>query len=317
MDAMRSAVLALSCLALSEAGAACAQEYPYKPVRIVTSEAGGGGDFAARLIGQALAASLGKQFVVENRPSLAAEIVAKASADGYTLMIYGNTVWITPLMRKAAWDPLKDFAPITLTVRAPNVLAVNPQLPAQSVRDLVELAKAKPGALNYGSTATGSSTHLAAELFNAMAHVNITRINYKGVALAVNDIIGGRVQLMFANASSVMPHVKTGRLRALAVTSAQPTALFPGMPTVAASGVPGYESSAQFGMFAPARTPATIVARIHRATLEVLAQADVKEKFFNAGADVVGNTPAEFAAFLKSETVKWTKVIKDAGIHED
>lgn len=290
------------------------QEYPNRPVHIATSEAGGAGDLASRIIAQGLAPVLGQQVVVENRPTTAAEIVAKAPPDGYTLLHYGNVVWLGPLMRKVQWDPLKDFSPIMFTVRSPNLLVVTPSLPAKSVKELLALAKARPGQLNYASSSTGSSTHLAAELFNAMAEIKLVRVNYKGVAQAITDIIRGEVQLMFVVAGSVMPHIKSGKLRALAVTSAKPSALFPGLPTVAASGVPNYESSAQFGLFAPANTPASVITRVNQDVRRVLNRPDVKEKFFNAGAETVGSSPEEFAAMLKSETAKWAKVIKNAGI---
>jgi tripartite-type tricarboxylate transporter receptor subunit TctC len=297
--------------------AAHAQTYPVKPVRILTSEAGGAGDFASRLIGQGLSNTLGQQFVVENRPTNAAESVAKAPPDGYTLLLYGNTVWITPLMRKSPWDPIRDYAPIMMTVQAPNLLVVTPTLPVKNVRELIALAKRRPGELNYASSATGSSTHLAAELFNSMAHVNIVRINYKGVAPAVNDIIGGRVQLMFLAGGSVAGHIKAGKLRALAVTSATPSALYPGLATVAASGVPGYESAAQFGFFAPAATPAAVVTRLNQETGRLLAQDDYRQKFFNAGFEVIGGSPQDFAKKLQAVIAKWGKVIADAHISAD
>ena len=297
------------------AGTVLGQDYPTRPVRIVTSDIGGAGDFVSRTLGPGLNAALGQPIVVENRPANAAEVVAKAPPDGHTLLLYGPTVWITPLIRKSPWDPLRDLAPITLTVRAPNLLVVSPTLPVKSVKELIALAKARPGDLNFASSETGSSTHLAAELFKNMTGVNIVRVNYKGPAMAINDIIGGRVELMFLAASSVRGHIKSGKLRALAVTTEKPTPLFPGMPTVAAA-VPGYESAAQFGFFAPAKTPANLISRLNQETVRFLNTPETKERYFNAGMDIIANSPEQFGAMLKSETIKWTKVIKAAGIRE-
>lgn len=299
-----------------DAGPARGQDYPTRPVRIVTSDAGGAGDFVTRTVGPGLAAALGQQVIVENRPAFAAENVARAAPDGHTLLLYGPTVWITPLVRKSSWDPLRDLAPITLTVRAPNFLIVTPTLPVKTVKDLIILAKARPGDLNFASSETGSSTHLAAELFKFMTGVNIVRINYKGPAMAINDIMSGRVQMMFLAANSVKGHVKSGKLRALAVTTEKPTPLFPGMPTVAEV-VPGYESAAQFGFFAPAKTPAPLVNRLNQDVVRFLNSPEAKERFFNAGMEVIANSPEEFAAMLRAETVKWTKVISMAGIREE
>jgi tripartite-type tricarboxylate transporter receptor subunit TctC len=301
---------------LLSAGTALGQDYPTRPVRIVTSDIGGAGDFVTRTIGPGLHAALGQPIVVENRPANAAEVVAKAAPDGHTLLLYGPTVWITPLVRKSSWDPLRDLAPITLTVRAPNLLVVTPTLPVKTVKDLIALAKARPGDLNFASSESGSSTHLAAELFKYMTGVNIVRVNYKGPAMAINDIIGGRVELMFLAANSVRGHVKSGKLRALAVTTEKPTPLFPGMPTVSAA-VPGYESAAQFGFFAPAKTPAPLVSRLNQEVVRFLNTPETKERFFNAGMDIIANSPDQFSAMLKSETVKWTKVISVAGIREE
>jgi len=298
------------------AGPARGQDYPTKPVRIVTSDIGGAGDFVTRTMGPGLTATLGQPIVVENRPANAAEVVAKAAPDGYTLLLYGPTVWITPLVRKSSWDPLRDLAPVALTVRAPNLLVVTPSLPVKTVKELIALAKARPGDLNFASSETGSSTHLAAELFKFMTGVNIVRINYKGPAIAINDIMSGRVQLMFLVANSVKGHVKSGKLRALAVTTEKPTLLFPGMPTVSAA-VPGYESAAQFGFFAPAKTPAPLINRLNQDTVRFLNSPETKERFFNAGMEIIANSPEQFAAMLRAETIKWTKVISTAGIREE
>ena len=309
---------ALLVLAISGAAlAAAAEDYPLRSVHFATSEAGGAGDVVSRILGQGLSASWGQQVVIENRPATAAEFVAKAKPDAHTLLLYGNTIWIAPLMRTVQWDPARDFAAVMLVARIPNVLVVTQSLPVKSVRELITLAKQKPGALNYASSALGSSTHLAAELFNSMAGIDIMRINYKGVATAITDLTSGRVQVMFLAPGAVAPQIKAGKLRALAVTGEKQTSLFPGLPTVAASGVPGYESAAMFGLFAPVKTPASLVARVNQDVGRVLGRADVADRLFGVGAEVVGNTPEAFAALLKKETSRWTEVIRKAGIRAE
>jgi len=303
-------------LMVSGAGVVSGQNYPNKPIRIVTSEPGGGNDIVARLVAEGLTASLGQRVIVDNRGIIAAEIAAKATPDGYTLLIYGSNIWLMQYLRdNVPWDPLRDFAPLTVAVNLPNILVVHPSLPVKSVKELVELAKAKPGELNYAAGTIGVSPHLAAELFKALAGVNIVRVPYKGGGPALNGLIGGEVHLMFPNAGSVMPHIKSGRVRALAVSTAQPSALAPGLPTVAAS-VPGYETGAVICVFAPARTPAAIVDLLNREIVRVLNGAIVKERLFNSGSEVVANSPREFAAFIKSDMARMGKVIRDAGIHE-
>ena len=303
-------------LMVSGAGVVSGQNYPNKPIRIVTSEPGGGNDIVARLVAEGLTASLGQRVIVDNRGIIAAEIAAKATPDGYTLLIYGSNIWLMQYLRdNLPWDPLRDFAPITVAVDLPNILVVHPSLPVKSVKELVELAKAKPGELNYAAGTIGVSPHLAAELFKALAGVNIVRVPYKGGGPALNGLIGGEVHLMFPNAGSVMPHIKSGRVRALAVSTAQPSALAPGLPTVAEA-VPGYETGAVICVFAPARTPAAIVDLLNREIVRVLNGAVVKERLFNSGSEVVANSPREFAAFIKSDMARMGKVIRDAGIHE-
>ena len=300
------------------ASAVFAQDYPNKPIRIVTSEAGGGNDVQARLIAQGLSAALGEQVIVENRPSgvIPGEVVSKAAPNGYTLLLYNNTLWIGPLLQNTPYDMARDFAPITSVTRVPNVLVVNSTLPVKSVAELVALAKAKPGELNYGSSGTGGSNHLAAELFRFMAGVNIVRINYKGAGPALTALLAGELQLMFPTAGAVTPHFKAGRVRALAVTSAEPTALFPGVPTVAAV-LPGYESISIYGVFAPAKTPRTIIDKLNQEIVRFLNRSEVKEKFFTAGMEAVGSSPEQFAATVKSEMTRMGKVIKDAGIRTE
>ena len=298
-----------------------AQSYPGRPIHIVTSEPGGGNDFAARMIAQPLATSLGQQVIVDNRGgasgAIAGETVAKAAPDGYTLLLYGSNIWLLPFLRSnVPYDPLRDLAPVTLAVKAPNILVVHPSLAAKSVAELVALAKSQPGTLNYGSGATGSSSQIATELFKVMAAIEIVQIPYKGNGLALNALIAGQVHLAFATPGSVTQHIKAGRLRALAVTSTQPSALLPGLPTVSASGVPGYEAVSIVGLFAPAKTPAALVGRLNEEVVRVLNRADVKERFFGAGVETVGSTPEEFGATVRSEMARLGKVIRDAGIHE-
>src|SRR5262245_6999582 len=230
------------------------QGYPSRPVRIVTSEPGGGNDVQARVIARGLTDALGQQVIVENRPSgvIPGEIVSKAPANGYTLLLYNNTLWTGPLLQKAPYDPLRDLAPVATATIGPNVLVVNNALPVTSVGELIALAKAKPGALNYASSGTGATNHLAAELFKTMAGVDIVRIGYKGANQGLNDLMAGQVQVMFPTAGAAAPHVKAGRVKALAVTSAERSSIAPELPTVASSGLPGYESLAIYGVFAPA-----------------------------------------------------------------
>jgi tripartite-type tricarboxylate transporter receptor subunit TctC len=308
-------------LVLCFAGPVCAQNYPTKPIRIVTAAAGGGVDFATRLIATGITGPLGQPVVVDNRGGsavIAAEQVAHAPADGYTLLLYGSGFWLTPLMRDdSPYDAVRDFVPIVLTNRSPNILVVNPALPVKSVRELIALAKAHPNQLNYFTNGAGTSTHLAAELFKAMAHVQIMRINYKSAVQGLTDLMSGQIQLAFANAASATPHVNSHKLRALAVGSAEPSTLAPGLPTIAASGVPGYESSSVNALFAPAKTPAAIITRLNQEINRVLALPESKEKFFNTGAESVGGTPEELGAMVKSEIARMGKVIRDANIKGD
>ena len=299
--------------------AAAAQTYPVKPVRIITSGVGGAGDVASRLVAQGISPALGQQVIVDNRSSgaIPVEVTLKAPPDGYTLMLYGSTVWLGPYLHSNWPDPLRDFAPITLAATAPNILVVHPSLPVKSVKDLIALTKAKPGALNYATTGTGSSPHLAAELFKAMAGIDIVRISYKGAGAALTDLIGGQVQMTFATASSVTPHLKSGRLRALGVSSAKPSVLLPGLTTIAAAGLPGYESSSLQGVFAPAGVPAPILQKLSQEIVRYLHTADAKEKFLAVGVETVGSTPEQFTAAMKAEMARMRKVIRDAGIRED
>ena len=296
------------------------QNYPDKPIRILSGPSGSGVDFAARLIAQGISGPLGAQVIIDNRSgNIPAEVVAKAAPDGYTLLIAGGNTWIEPLLRGTTtyiYDVVRDFTPITLAAASPLLLVVHPSLRVKSVKELVALAKAKPGELNVAFATRGGAGHLAAELFKALAGVNIVGIYYNAPGPALNDLLGGQVQMMFVAMLSATPHLKSGRIRALAVTSTQPSALMPGLPTVAAT-VPGYESRAIFGVFAPAKTPVAIINRLNQEIVRFLNQADVKEKFFNSLIEVVASSPEQLVATVKSEIVRMGKVIRDAGIRAD
>lgn len=299
-----------------------AQSYPVKPIRLLAPEAGGGVDFVARVLAQELSAGLGQQVVVENRGGaggvLAGEALAKSPPDGYTLLFYGPAMWLLPFLRRnVPYDAVRDFTPISAAVATPNVLVVHPSLPVDSTKALIALARARPGQLNDAGGNTGSSAHLSIELFKTMAKIEVVRIPFKGVGPALTALIAGHVQIMMPTAGAAAPHVKNGRLRALAVTSAKPSELTPGLPTVSASGLPGYESVGIFGVFAPPRTPDALVARIHQEIAKGLAKPDARERLYTAGVEVVASTPAEFAGILKTEVAKWGKLIRDAGIREE
>jgi tripartite-type tricarboxylate transporter receptor subunit TctC len=296
--------------------AVCAQQYPNKSVRLVTSLPGGGNDFAARLFAQGLSGPLGQPVLVDNRGGeLAPEIVAKAQPDGYTLLVAGSSFWIGPLMHKSAWDPVKDFAPISFTTSAPNVLVVHPTVAVTTVKELIDLARAKPGTLNYGSSAIGAAAHLGGELFKSLARVNIVHIPYKGQGAANTAILGGEVQMTFATPATVAPLVKAGKLKALAVTSAKPSALVPGLPTIAST-LPGYQIGSATSLSAPARTPPAIIARLNQEIVRLLNQPDMKEKFFNSGVEIVASSPQEFGIAMKAEMTRLGKVINEAGLKE-
>ena len=319
---LRGRVIVASLISVCASVPAWSQDFPGKPIHIVTSEVGGGLDFAARLVAQGLSAVMGQQVVVENRGGasgiIAAQAVSKSPPDGHTLLMYGSAIWVLPYLRdNVPYDPEKDFSPVTLISRSPNVLVVHPSLPANSVAELIALARSKPGGLNDAGGSSGSSAHLAAELFKAMAGVNIVRIAYKGNGPALTDLVSGRVQLMFAPAGTVASNVKSGKLRALAVTSAEPSALMPGLPAVASSGLPGYESVSLYALFAPARTLAPIITRLNQEVVRVLNSPQVRDKFMGAGLETVGSSPEQFAATMKVEMAKFGKIIRERGIREE
>jgi tripartite-type tricarboxylate transporter receptor subunit TctC len=307
-----------SCVLALCGGAAFAQDYPSKPIRIVVPGAGGGGDVAARLLAPAIAAPLGQPVLIDNRPIgfIPADTVAKSAPDGHTLLFSGSGMWLQVFLRNdVPWDPVRDFAPVTLTVSTPNLVIVNGSLPVKTLKELIALAKARPGQLNYGGSGSeGSPNHLAAELFKSMAGVNIVRVPYKTNAQSVTDLLSGEVQVMFSTPGGVMQHVKSGRLRALAVTTAKPSALVPGVPTAATQGLPGYESISVYGVFAPAKTPAAAISRLNQEIVRALNRPDLKEKFLATGTEVVASSADELAAFVKYEMTRLGKVIKDLGI---
>ncbi len=297
-----------------------AQEYPSRPVRLVTAEIGGGHDLAARMLAQGLSAGMGQQFVVDNRAGaiIAGEYVAKAAPDGYTLMVYGGSLWLAQYMRASVpYDVVRDFAPIGMTINGPILIAVHPSLPVKSVPELIKLAKAKPGKLDYATGQTGASTHLASELFKVMAKVDMLRIPYKGNGPAMNALLGGQVQLMFPTAGAAATHMKAGRIRALAVTTAKPSALFPDLPTIAAGGLPGYEVNSMIGLFAPAKVAPAIINRLSKEQATALNKPEIKQRFAASGIETVGSTPQELAATVKSEMTQLGKLIKDLGIKEE
>ena len=280
---MRKLAVLASGLAALAANAVFAQQYPSRPIRIITAGAGGGSDFVARLVAQGISEPLRQPVIVVNYPTgpIPGENAAKATPDGHTLLVTGQVMWVGSLLRPARYDPTKDFAPITVLVAAPSVLAVTPSLPAKSVSELIALAKAKPGELNYASAGTGSLSHLAAELFKHVAAVNIRGVPYSSPSARVAELFSGQVQMVFDD--GLMPHIRAGKLRGLGVTSARRSELAPGLPTVAESGLPGYESVLKTGLFAPAHTPAAIIERINGETVRFLNLPETKTRLFDFG----------------------------------
>ena len=292
-------------------------KFPHKPIRLIASGAGGAGDFAGRLIAAELTQRLGQQIVIDNRPGgvTPGEILVKAQPDGYTLMMVGFVVWLSPFMRDhVSFDPVRDFTPVSLAISSPNVLVVHPSLRVKTVPELIALARQKPGALNYAVSGMGNSNHLAGEMFKAMTGVNIAAVYYRGASLALTDVVGGRVEMIFATANSSRPHVTAGRLVALGVTSAQPSPVAPGLPTVASAGLPGYESAATIGILARAGTPAAVVTLLHREIARYLHSPEAKDRLLKAGIEAVGNTPAEFATIIREDIRVKGKIICDAGM---
>ena len=306
------------------ATAASAQTYPTKPIRLVVPfPPGGATDILARDVAQKLTEAWGQQVIVDNRPgaggNIGSELVAKAAPDGYTLEMgtVGTHAINASLYAKMPYDHVKDFAPVILVAGVPNVLVVNPALPANSVAELIAYAKANPGKLNFASSGNGTSIHLSGELFKFMAGVQMTHVPYKGSAPALQDLIGGQVQLMFDNLPPSLPQIKAGKLRALAVTSLARAPALPDVPTMAEAGLPGYEASSWFGVLAPAGTPPAIVAKLNAEIARWLATPEAKEKLSKQGANAAGGTPEDFAKHIAAETAKWAKVVKDSGAKID
>jgi tripartite-type tricarboxylate transporter receptor subunit TctC len=320
---LRAAALTLFALTGTSEGAP-AQTYPDKPIRLVVPfPAGGTTDILARAVGQKLGEHLGQQVVVDNKPgaggNIGSDIVAKSAPDGYTLVMgtVGTHAINASLYKKMPYDHIKDFVPVSLVALVPNILVVHPSVPANSVKELIAYAKANPGKLNFASSGNGTSIHLSGELFKTTAGVEMTHVPYKGSAPAVTDLLGGQVQLMFDNMPSALPHVKAGKLKALGVTTAKRFPAAPDIPAIAEAGVPGYEASSWFGVLAPAGTPKEIVNKLSSEIAKILQTPEIKERLLSQGAEPVGNTPDQFAAFIKAETAKWAKVVKESGATVD
>ena len=312
--------LAFLCAVILAPASAFGQDFPSKPVRFVVGfTPGGPSDILARALGQKLAERWSQQVVVDNRPgaggNLAAEAVAKSSPDGYTWLLGNNSILATnqSLYRSLPYDPVRDFAPVALVAIQPNILVVHPSLPVSSVEELIRFAKANPGKLNYASSGSGAAAHLAGELFKAMTGVELVHVPYKGAQPALTDVIAGQVQLMFATSASVIPYIKAGRLRALAVTTAQRSASVPELPTVAEAGVPGFEATTWHGVVVPAATPAAIVARLNEEINSALGEKDLKDRLTSLGAEISTGTPKQFTDYIAREIPKWAKVVKDSG----
>jgi len=313
--------LLIALLASLACGSAAAQAFPAKPVRIVVGfTPGGGNDVISRLVANNLTAVFGRQFVVENRPGaggmIAAELVAKSPPDGYTLFLAGvATHGINPnLQKNVPYDPVRDFDPVCLMASAPALLAVHPSLPVRTVKQFIAFAKARPGQLNYASSGHGSSSQLAAELFNSMAGTKIQHVPYKGIGAASTDLLSGQVQVMFNAAAALLVHTRSGRMRALGIGSLQRIPAIPDIPTLSESGVPGYQSGSWYGFVAPAGTPRAIIDRLSRETAAAVRSPEISSKLTAEANLVIGSSPEEFSAHIKGELARIGKVIRDAGI---
>ena len=322
---MRSMVICCSIFTLTapssalECHAQDAASYPAKPIRLIIALAPGGGvDTSGRLLGQKFTEAWGQQVVAENRAgaggTIATEQVARSEPDGYTLLMQSMSHAITPALYKLNYDTIKDFTPVSLFVQSPSVLAVHPSLPVKSVKELIAFTKARPNQILFSSSGSGSGQHLAMELLNRMAGIQLVHIPYKGTAPSVLDLVAGRVSVTSASAISTMPHVRTGRLRALAMSSAKRSPSVPELPTVAESGIPGFAVDQWYALFAPAGTPKEIVAKLYGEIAKTVANIETRERLLTMGLDPVGMPPDEFAAYVKTETVKWGALVREAGI---
>ena len=317
---MKTLIFLLGVLIAAAAGPACAQKYPSKPVRMMVGfSAGGATDNVARFIAPKLGEAMGQQVIVDDRPGassmIAGDLVAKSPPNGYTVLMVTQTIMNAQMIRRKAHpDLVKDFAAVSLVASTPLVLVVNPSLPVKSVKDLIALAKAKPGELNYGSGGVGASPHMSGELFAKMAGIKIVHVPYKGEAPALIDLIGGHLPMMFSNLTAAMVHVQAGKLRALGVTSLKPVPAAPGVPAIAESGLPGFEVLGWFGVVAPAATRREILTKLSGEIRKVLERQDIKSLFASQGLTPHGDTPHEYSVFIKAEQVKWKKLIDDVGI---
>ena len=292
-----------------------AQSYPTKPIRmIVPSSPGGGTDLTARPVAQKLTESWKQQVIVDNRPGagtiIGTDMAAHAPPDGYTILVAPSSITTLALYKKVNFDLIKDFIPVSLIISAPQLLAVHPSLPVTSAKELIALATAKPGQLNYASPGSGSLPELTFELFKKIAGIDVVHIPYKGTGPAITNLVGGQVQMMITGVVALMPHVKSGRLRGIAVTSANRAAKLPDLPTLSESGVPKFDASTWFGVFLPAGAPKPIVAKLNGEIRRILEMRDVRQYFIDQGANPGGNTPEQFAAYVKSEVIRWSKVAK-------
>ncbi len=313
-------LLAAAALATTGIAPIAAQNFPSKPINIIVPfSAGGTTDILARIVGQALSTELGQSVIIDNRPgaggNIGGQAAARAAADGYTLFMgtVGTHAINAALYKKMPFDPIKDFAPLSRVANVPNLLVAHPSQPYKSVQELISYAKANPGAVNFGSSGSGSSIHLSGELFKSMAKVDMVHVPYKGSAPAVSDLLGNQIAVMFDNMPSAIQHVRSGKLRPIAVTTAKRSPELPDVPTIAEAGVPGYEATSWFGLWAPAGTPAPVLDKLHSALTKVLQDPAVVKKIADQGGEVVIDTPAEFEAFIQSEAAKWGKVVKESG----
>ena len=315
-----SMAAAIAALAIGSGFEVSAQNYPTRPLRVVVPYAAGGStDVLARMVGQKLTEALGQPVVIDNRPGagtlIATEIVARAVPDGHTLLMATPPLAVAPaLFQKVPFDISRDFAAVTNIAATSNVLVVHPSVPAQTVKELVVLAKANPRKYTFGSSGIGGASHLAMELFRSLAGIELVHVPYKGGSLAVTDLLGGRLALMFANLTTVQAHIKSGKVRALAIGTARRSLVVPELPTVAEAGVPGYEANNWNGVVVPAGTPRTAIERLQREIKAIVSASDMRDKLLAAAFEPVADTPAEFARYLASERTKWAKVVIDAGV---
>ena len=303
---------------------AWAQSFPAKPIRIlVPFPAGGSADIMARVVGQKMAETWGQPVVIDNRPgaggNIAAEMAAKAAPDGYTLFlcVVGTHAIHQSLYKKLPFDPIKDFAAVAYIAGVPNVVVVHPSIPVTSVKELIAFVKARPGRINFGSSGTGTSVHMSGEMLKVMAGLDMTHVAYKGNPQAVTDLIAGQIELMITNTPSVIPYIKNGRLRPLAVTGRERSAALPDVPTMEEAGLPGYESTAWFGLVSPAAVPRGIVNKLNSEVMRIVGLADVRQNLSSQGAEPLAMTPDEFGDFMKAETLKWAKVVRASGARAD